>query len=79
MCEINIADSLYNYARVFGWEAVDESLTLGAAKTKLKHYNILSLADSYLIALARRLKATIITTDQSVYNVARTRTILLHV
>ncbi|RLF17287.1 MAG: PIN domain nuclease, partial [Thermoprotei archaeon] len=37
---------------------VDEDLTIRAAKLKLKYYDVLSLADCYLIALAKRNKAT---------------------
>jgi len=82
MCEVNLAEFIYNYARVFGWDAalvkqriirdtinvvtVDEELTLEAAKLKLKYYNVLSLADCYLIALAKRIKARVITTDPGV-------------
>jgi predicted nucleic acid-binding protein len=96
MCEVNIAEFLYNYARVFGWEAalvkhslirsspirivgVDEALTLEAAKIKLKHYNRLSLADSYLVALAKQYKATIVTTDEAVKEAGEAPTILLKV
>ncbi len=85
MCEVNLAEFLYNYVRVFGWDAalvkqeiirdnikvvgVDKELTLEAAKLKLKHYNILSLADCYLIALAKKIRATVITTDTAVRQV----------
>ena len=96
MCEVNVAEFLYNYARVFGWDAalvkhsllrsspirivgVDEGLTVEAARLKLKYYNVLSLADCYLIALARQSKATIITTDRSVKDVGEAPTILLSV
>ena len=94
MCEINVAEFLYNYAKVFGWDSakakhkllrnspieiigVDENLTLEAAKLKLKYYNILSLADCYLIAMAKILKAIIVTTDGSIKNVDEASTILL--
>lgn len=94
MCEINVAEFLYNYSKVFGWEAalvkhslllsspirivgIDEGLTMEAAKLKLKHYKTLSLADCYLIALAKRVNATIVTTDHSVKNVSEVPTILL--
>mgnify|MGYP000448039281 CR=1 FL=1 len=94
MCEVNVAEFLYNYAKVFGWNSAqikhnlirsspiniispNENLTLKAAKTKLKHYNILSLADSYLIALANQLKATIITTDKDIEEANEAPTILL--
>ena len=96
MCEVNVAEFLYNYARVFGWEAalvkhsllrespitiveVGEELTVAAAKLKLKYYNLLSLADCYLIALAKLYKATIITTDSRVKEVGEAPTILLEV
>lgn len=92
MSEVNVAEFLYNYARVFGWEAamakhsllrnspiafvgVDEGLTLEAAR--LKHRYELSLADCYLIALARRKRATIITTDRGVKEVDEVPTVLL--
>ena len=94
MCEVNVAEFLYNYARVFGWDAalvkhsilrsspiaivtVDEHLTIEAAKLKLKYYNILSLADCYLMALAKRSKATIITTDRKVKETGEAPTTLL--
>ena len=96
MCEVNVAEFLYNYARVLGWEAalvkhsllrespitiveVGEELTVAAAKLKLKYYNLLSLADCYLIALAKLYKATIITTDSRVKEVGEAPTILLEV
>ena len=96
MCEVNVAEFLYNYARVFGWDAalvkqsllrnspiniigIDEELTIEAAKLKLKYYNILSLADSYLIALAKRNRATIVTTDRDIKNVGEVPTTLLPV
>lgn len=96
MCEVNVAEFLYNYARVFGWEAalvkhsmlrespitiveVGEELTVAAAKLKLKYYNLLSLADCYLIALAKLYRATIITTDSRVKEVGEAPTILLEV
>ena len=96
MCEVNVADFLYNYARVFGWEAalvkhsllrnspitivgVDESLTVEAARLKLKYYKRLSLADCYLIALARQREAEIVTTDVDVKEVNEVPTVLLSV
>ena len=96
MCKVNVAEFLYNYARVLGWEAalvkhsllrespitiveVGEELTVAAAKLKLKYYNLLSLADCYLIALAKLYKATIITTDSRVKEVGEAPTILLEV
>ncbi|MEM0267455.1 MAG: type II toxin-antitoxin system VapC family toxin [Thermofilum sp.] len=83
VCEVNLAEFLYSYARVFGWEAalarnalvrrspvkvvgVDEQLTLEAAALKLKHWQKLSLADCYLLALAKRLNAAVVTTDSNV-------------
>ena len=94
MCEINVAEFLYNYARIFGWDAalvkhsllrsspikivgIDEELTIEAAKLKLKYYKVLSLADCYLIALAKKRNATVVTTDSYVKNVAEVPTILL--
>jgi len=94
ICEVNVAEFIYNYAKVFGWEAalvkhrllrnspimivnVDEDLTINAARLKLKYYNTLSLADCYLIALAKRNKATIVTTDNNIKNVDEAPTILL--
>ena len=96
MCEVNVAEFLYNYARIFGWDAalsrhnllrnspidivsVDEDLTINAAKLKLKYYNVLSLADCYLIALAKKNKAKVITTDPDVRNVNEVPTILIPV
>ena len=94
MCEVNVAEFLYNYAGIFGWEAalsrhallrnspivivgVDEDLTINAAKLKLKYYNVLSLADCYLIALAKKNKAKVITTDQDIKEVNEAPTILI--
>ncbi len=96
MCEVNVAEFLYNYAKVFGWKAalvkhsiirnspikvvgVDEELTLNASKIKLKYLKRLSLADSYLIALAKLKKATIVTTDHAVKEVNEVPTTLLPV
>ena len=94
MCEVDEAEFLYNYARVFGWElalikhalprncpivisGVDEFLTTDVAKLKLKYYSRLSLADCYLIALAKQKKAKIITTDEDVEKVKEVLTVLL--
>ncbi len=82
MCEVNLAEFIYNYARVFGWEAakvkqeiirdsikvlvVNKELTIEAAKLKLKYYNLLSLADCYLIALAKKIRARVVTTDHDI-------------
>jgi len=94
MSEVNVAEFLYNYARVFGWEAamvkhsllrnspvvfigVNEELTLEAARLKHRYYGELSLADCYLIALAKEKRATIITTDRSVKKVGEVPAILL--
>ena len=94
MCEVNVAEFLYNYARIFGWDtalarhtllrnspinivSIEEELTVRAARLKLNYYNVLSLADCYFIALAKKNKATIITTDQNVKNVNEVRTILI--
>ena len=41
-------------------------MSLEAAKPKLKYLTKLSLADCYLIALAKQLKATILTTDSTI-------------
>ncbi|RLE91073.1 MAG: DNA-binding protein [Thermoprotei archaeon] len=96
MCEVNVAEFLYNYAKVFGWEAalvkhsllrtspikiasIDEHLTIVAAKLKLKHYRVLSLADCYLIALAKTQGATVVTTDRNVKEAEEASTILLTV
>jgi len=94
MCEVNVAEFLYNYAKVFGWNValvkndllrnspitivgVDEDLTIRAAKLKLKYHNVLSLADCYLIALAKRYGAIIVTTDHNIKEVKEASTILL--
>ena len=96
MCEVNVAEFMYNYARVFGWSAalvrhsmlrsspivvvgLDEELTVEAAKLKLKYYDRLSLADCYLIALAKRNRATIITTDNAIKEVKEAPTVVLPV
>lgn len=94
MCEVSVAEFLYSYARVFGWDAVimkhsllrgslvrvvgvDGDLTVEAARLKFKLYNMLSLADCYLIALANQSTATIATTDRSVKDVNEAPTTLL--
>ncbi len=94
MCEVNVAEFLYNYARVFGWEAAltkhallrnspitivsaDESLTVKAAELKLRHYEKLSLADCYLLALAGLVKGTVVTTDSRIEDVAEVPVVLL--
>ncbi len=96
MCEVDIAEFLYNYARVFGWEAalakhslirsspieiigLNKELTVNAARLKLKYYNILSLADCYLVALAKQKKACIVSTDGGVKKVEGVRTIVLSI
>ena len=94
MCEINVAEFLYNYARVFGWDAaltkhslirnspisivsVERDLTIEAAKLKLKYYSVLSLADCHLIALAKKSKATVVTTDPGIESVGIVPTVLI--
>ncbi|MEM2184336.1 MAG: PIN domain-containing protein [Candidatus Methanomethylicia archaeon] len=47
----------------------DEKQTIEAARIKLKYYDRLSLADSYLVALAIMLKGIIVTTDARIENV----------
>jgi len=96
MCEVNVAEFLYNYAKVFGWKAalvkhsllhnspirivgINESLTVEAARLKLKYYKRLSLADCYLIALAKQREAEIITTDADVKEVSEVPTVLLSI
>ena len=96
MCEVNVAEFLYNYARVFGWEAalvkhallrsspiaivgVNEKLTVEAARLKLRHYGRLSLADCYLLALAKLAKATVVTTDGAIEEVGEAPAVLLRV
>ena len=93
MCEINVADFLYNTAKVFGWETaiirhsalrnspikivtLDEELTLESARLKHKYWNKLSLADAYLAALAKRLRATIVTADTTLAEIEETETVL---
>jgi predicted nucleic acid-binding protein len=61
MCEVNVAKFLYSCAKVLGWEA---------ARLKLKHAGKLSLADYYLVALAKLRKATAVTADSSIREVA---------
>lgn len=59
--------------------SIDEHLTIVAAKLKLKHYRVLSLADCYLIALAKTQGATVVTTDRNVKEAEEASTILLTV
>jgi len=83
MCEVNVAEFLYSCAKVlrFGQAlAVEEwsdrsrrrrrELTVEAARLKLKHAGKLSLADCYLVALAKLRKATVVTADSSIREVA---------
>ena len=56
---------------------IDETLTTEAAWLKLKHYDKLSLADCYLIALAKQLKSSIVTTDSRVKEVMEAPTRLI--
>lgn len=48
-----------------------------ATRLKYKHYNILSLVDCYLIALAKIKKISILTTDKYVKEVNEVSTIHL--
>jgi predicted nucleic acid-binding protein len=81
MCEINLAEFMYNYAREFGWQAaetkarlirtskiqlpvIDEELTSRAARFKLQNINLFSLADCYLLAMAKSLDSTVLTTEK---------------
>ncbi len=96
MLEINLAEFLYNYARVFGWNAalvkhslirnspikiigLNEELTIEAARLKIKYYNILSLADCYLIAFAKKYNAKIVTTDQAVKRTGEAPTVFIKI
>ena len=87
MSEINVAEFLYNYARVFGWESalVRHSLIRDSpirivgvneahtleAARLIRYYNTLSPADCYLVALARQKRAQIVTTDSTIKNSIR--------
>jgi len=79
LSELNIAEFTYIYAREFGNEGaatrvglirsqpfrivgIDEELTTSAARFKSK-YSKYSLADCYLLAIAKSLGATLLTTD----------------
>jgi predicted nucleic acid-binding protein len=94
MCEVNVAEFLYNCARVLGWEAalarhalvrnspieivgVDEKLTVVAARLKLRHARKLSLADCYLLALAKLQKAAVVTADASLKEVSEAPVVLV--
>ena len=80
MCEVNMAEFMYNYARKYGWQAaevkvrlirqsnirlpvIDELITSHAARLKLEHENLFSLGDCYLLATAKVVDATILTTE----------------
>ncbi|MCD6095087.1 MAG: PIN domain-containing protein [Thermoprotei archaeon] len=70
--------NIYNYMLLYkNCYGVDENLTIGAAKLKLKYHSVLSLADCYLIALAKRYGAIIVTTDHNIKEVKEASTILL--
>ena len=58
---------------------IDKSLTVEAARLKLKYYKRLSLAHCYLIALAKQREAEIITTDADVKDVNEVSTVLLSI
>ena len=79
ICEVNVAEFVYNFARKFGWDAaatkarlvreepfivegIDEELTYTAAQIKTENSKY-SLANCYLLALALRHSATVLTTD----------------
>ncbi len=49
--------------------SITEEYTLEAAKLKLRYYNVLSLADCYVIAISRYLGAKIVTTDEKIKDV----------
>jgi predicted nucleic acid-binding protein len=94
MCEINVAEFIYNTAKVLGWETaiirhsvlrnspikivtLDEELTLESARLKHKYWNKLSLADAYLAALAKQLRATIVTADTTLAEIEEAETVLI--
>jgi len=94
MCEVNVAEFLYNCARVLGWEAalarhalvrsspievvgVDEELTVEAARLKLRRAGKLSLADSYLVALAKLRKATVVIADAGINEIGEVPVVLV--
>jgi uncharacterized protein len=79
ICELNIAEFSYHYTREFGLDAaktktsliretpmriegIDEGLTDVAAEFKVRN-NHYSLADCYLLALAKKYQAILLTTD----------------
>ena len=56
---------------------IDETLTVEATRLKLKYHDKLSLADCYLIALAKQLKSSVVTTDSRVKEVMEAPTRLI--
>lgn len=94
MCEVNVAEFLYNHARVFGWDAalarhallraspivfvgLNEELVIEAARLKVKYYRILSLADCFLVALAKLHKADVLTCDPAIQDVEEVRAVYI--
>ncbi len=78
---MNVAEFLYSCAKALGWEAAPtrrsrlrsgptEVIGVDKRALKLKHSGKLSLADCYLVALAKLRKATVVTADSSIREVA---------
>ena len=72
-----VADIRYYQARRSGIIIVetDEELTRAAGVEKCRQPHNLSLADCYALALARRLRATLLTTDGELAKVKDVRTV----
>lgn len=95
ICEVNVAEFQYNCARAFGAEVaeirvrsirnsalrvegIDDRLSTEAARLKVSHWAF-SLADCYLIALAKRIAGTILTTDGPVSKSGEAPAILIQI
>lgn len=79
ICEVNLAEFMYTYARRFGWDAARTKVRLIRGSrisfpvideevteqaARLKLlYNHLSLGDCYLLAMAISLDSSVLTTD----------------
>ncbi len=83
-CEVfgrEVADLRYTSIRNSGITpvATDERLTRDAGGVKCQHRGKISLADAYVIAAAKRIKGTLVTTDHVICDLGIVETKLLAV
>ncbi len=95
ICEVNLAEYYYKAIRKIGREAAEirflsirskinvvspeMELTREAAKIKAKYEKLISLADAYAIALTKKVKGILLTTDSKIRDLKEVETILIKI